>query len=300
VSTEVTRCVPKYATPRSPDRATLGGEALGLTPLPWQQDALDLGLELLPGGTLAYKEVIITCGRQSGKSWVALAVALHRLIVWRHPPQVVAWSAQSGRHARKKLLDTFLPRLQASPLGVAVKETRRSQGGEALVFPRGSRLDVIASREASGHGESVDLAILDELAFDTDERRVQALMPALMTRPSWQLWMISTQGNEASTLLQRKVRQGRQAVLDGLNQGTAYIEYSADPEADHRDPATWYSCMPALGLTVDEEDVAQALASMEPSEFRRAYCNVQSQGFGGEQMISDDLWESLHVGGRSA
>lgn len=49
-------CQPRYATPRHPDRATLGGEAgrllraLGLTPLPWQQDALDLGLELLPNG----------------------------------------------------------------------------------------------------------------------------------------------------------------------------------------------------------------------------------------------------------
>lgn len=239
--------------------------------------------------------MIVTCGRQSGKSWVALAVALHRLIVWRHPPQVVAWSAQSGRHARKKLLDTFLPRLQQSPLGVAVKQTRRSQGGEAIVFPRGSRLDVIASREASGHGESVDLAILDELAFDTDERRVQALLPALMTRPSWQLWLISTAGNESSMLLQRKVRQGRQAVLDGLDQNTAYIEYSADPDADHRSPTTWYSCMPALGLTVDEEDVEQALASMEASEFRRAYLNIEQKGDGGAQVISDELWASLQA-----
>jgi hypothetical protein len=137
-STTTRRLRAVFGSPRS-------GSAL-VTPLPWQQDTLDLGLELLPNGQLAFKEVIITCGRQSGKSWVALAVALHRLIAWRHPPQVVAWSARSGKHARKKLLDTFLARLQASPLGVAVKETRRSQGGEAPVFPRGSRLDVIASR----------------------------------------------------------------------------------------------------------------------------------------------------------
>lgn len=65
-------CRPRFATPRDP-RETLGpavGEIarrLGLPLMPWQQEVIDVALELDPDGSYHYDEVDLTVPRQSGK-----------------------------------------------------------------------------------------------------------------------------------------------------------------------------------------------------------------------------------------
>ena len=72
-------CLPRWATPRSADRETLGGEVgalarqLGQPLMPWQQLVADVGLELDPeSGLPAYREIVVTVPRQSGKTTLVL------------------------------------------------------------------------------------------------------------------------------------------------------------------------------------------------------------------------------------
>ena len=266
--------------------------------MPHQQMMVDVALELLPDGSLAYREVGGTMPRQQGKTTEVLSVEIHRAVMWRRPRQRIYYSAQTGKDGRQKLLDDQVPILQASPLASLLDNRRanggirRESGGEGIDFKGGSRIDVMASSIESGHGKTIDLGILDEAFADVDDRREQAMIPAMMTKPDAQLWWVSTAGWEGSVFLKRKVDAGRAAVSDGIDHGLCYFEWSADPDLPADDPATWYSCMPALGFTVPEEVVANAFRTMEPEEFERAFLNRWTTGEA--RIIARELWDAVN------
>ena len=73
----------------------------------------------------------------------------------------------------------------------------------------------------------------------------------------------------------------------------AYFGYSAPDDADPADPATWYGCMPALGITVTEETVRADFGTMDLAEFRRAYlCQWPEVAKPGWGVLSEDAWGS--------
>src|ERR1035437_7994862 len=102
-------CPPRWATQPTPGRTSLGpkvaevAELLGMPLMPWQRLVADVGLELLPGTMLpAYREVIVTVPRQSGKTSLVLAIEFQRALGWSEL-QRIAYSAQNGVEARRKL-----------------------------------------------------------------------------------------------------------------------------------------------------------------------------------------------------
>src|SRR5690348_15325275 len=77
-------CQPRWSTPRNPTRPTLGpalaaiANELGQPLMPWQRLVADVGLELTDDGRPAYREVVFTVPRQSGKTTVILGWAVQR------------------------------------------------------------------------------------------------------------------------------------------------------------------------------------------------------------------------------
>lgn len=262
--------------------------------MPWQRRVLDVALELLPDGTPAYRNPIVTVPRQQGKTTLVLAVELHRALMWERR-QRIYYSAQTGQDGRKKLCDDQMPVIQASSLHQTVGQYRKGIGSEGLIFKNTSRIDVMASSEHSGHGPVADLGIVDEAFSDVDDRREQAMVPSMMTKRDAQLWVLSTAGTEESAYLKRKEDTGRAAVADGVDTGICYFEWSAEPDAPIDDPATWHSCMPALGYTITEEVVRlalmEALSSGEEGLFRRAFLNQWTVGE--ERVIPADVWNAV-------
>lgn len=290
-------CLPRWATPRNPARANRASSVsalsarLGQPLMPWQQQVVEVATEVDPDtGWPAYREIVVTVPRQSGKTTLVLAWELDRALMWGRP-QRIAYTAQTGFDARRKLLDDQAPILMASGLAAAVDRVQRAQGNEALVFRNGSRIDVLASTESAGHGKSLDAACLDEAFADTDDRRETAILPTMATRRDAQIMVVSTMGTDASTLLNRKVAAGRAAVEAGDQTGICYFEWSADPDMAIDDPATWWSCMPALGHTITEDVVRHALKTMSEGEFRRSWLNQQTRS--AERVIPVDAWERV-------
>lgn len=258
--------------------------------MPWQQLVADVGTEYDPAtGIPFWREIVVTVPRQSGKTTVVLSFELERAI-GRDSMQKVAYTAQTGWDARRKLIDDQVPLVSNSPLRVAVSKVMRAAGNEAIIFKNGSRIDVLASSDSAGHGRTIDLAVIDEAFSDTDDRREQALLPAMATRADAQLLVVSTMGTEASVFLNRKIAAGRQAIADDADRGIAYIEWSAPDDADIDDPATWWACMPALGHTITEAVVAHARQTMSEGDFRRAYLNQKTVG--DERVIPADIWNA--------
>ena len=286
---------PRFATPRSPNRQTRGvqigrvGDALGHPLMPHQRLIADVGGEVLADGSPAFREVIFTLMRQQGKTTLFLVWSVERCTL-RSIPQRVAYTAQSGSDARKKLLDDQVPILQASPLFQAVRRVSRAQGSEGVVWKNGSRIDVLASSVSAGHGKIVDLGEIDEAFDEVDDRREQSLLPAMITRPDAQLLIGSTMGTDAAVYLNRKVTVGRAAALEGKTSGIAYFEWSIPEDENVDDPRVWWQYMPALGFTIREEEVAHARQTMTDGEWRRAFGNQMSRS--AERVIPEVAWRA--------
>jgi len=220
------------------------------------------------------------------------------------------YTAQTGWEAKTKFLEDQVPTLMASPLAKLLKPAgggriRRAQGDWGANFGGGGgAIDVLGSSPSAGHGRTLDLGVIDEAWKDEDDRREQAILPAMVTRPMAQLLGFSTMGTDASTYLNRKVETGRAAARDDLGSGMAYVEFSIPEDEDIDDPAVWVRHMPALCPTGPPCEcstdwrhtgsiaaVRHARQTMTEGEFRRAFCNQRSVS--AERIIPQTVWAAV-------
>ncbi|MGH3369601.1 MAG: terminase large subunit domain-containing protein [Nocardioidaceae bacterium] len=272
-----TSCPPRWGTRRT-DRPTLGpklaavAELLGTPLMPWQRHVADVALEVDPAtGLLVYREVNLTVPRQSGKTLLLLCAMVHRAQGFGRR-QGIVYTAQTRNDARKKWENEHVEVLRRSPLK-SLFSVRKSNGSEAILWRNGSMHGITSSTEKAGHGETLDMGVIDEAFAHEDSRLEQGLRPTMITRPQPQLWVVSTAGTRKSVFLRGKVDAGRVRCDLGLTDSVAYFEWSASGDADPADPETWWSCMPALGHTVTEDAIRSEFEGMPLAEFRRAFLN---------------------------
>jgi phage terminase large subunit-like protein len=259
---------------------------MGQPLMPWQRQVVNVAGELLEDGTPAYREVRVTVPRQSGKTTVILVVELDRALNWG-ARQRCLYAAQDRNNSRAKW-EEQADMLSATPLR-RLFTVRRQTGLERWVFKStASTVGITASGESSGHGQTLDLGIIDEAFAQRDERLAQAFRPAMLTRPNAQMWVVSTMGTDESFFLHDRVDDGRARVEAGENSGVCYFEWSAGDDDDPDDPRTWWGCMPALGHTVTEKVIRADHDAMEPGEFARAYLNRRASG--GRPVIDPVSW----------
>jgi phage terminase large subunit-like protein len=297
--------LPRFATPATgrPNLAgaisrtavLLGFETdLGPGLMPWQHQVNAVATELGADGRFAYRQVVLEVMRQQGKTVDLLSMMVARAL--RRPGTMISYTAQNRLEARKRLLDVWWPRIASSKLHRFV-DVRRGSGSEAYLFSNGSMLGLVSSTQTSGHGDVLDLGVIDEAWAQDDDHLEQAMRPAMMTRDA-QLWIVSAAGTEKSAYFKAKVEDGRARAELGATDTGCYIGYSAADDEDPADPATWRARMPALGITVSEETVRADLDLMDLAEFRRAYLcqwpDVAKPGWG---VVSQDAWGACAVPG---
>lgn len=300
-------CPPRFGTPRTPERETLGhavaevARLLGKPLLPWQRHVADVVLELDPlTGEFAYNEFGLTVPRQSGKSTLLLAKAVHRATAtgFFGSRQKIVYTAQTRNKAREKWEEDYVPDLTQSKVFGPRISPHFGNGNEHIRFQNGSRFGIEANTEKAGHGSTLDEAYIDEAFAQADNRLEQAFRPAMITRPNTQLGVVSTAGwLDGSPFLADKVRRGREQAQMGVRDGFAYFEWSAPDDAEIDDRDVWRECMPALGHTISERSIAAELAAMAetPNDFRRAYLNqwVLKDDPGTETVVDMGVWAQL-------
>ena len=296
---------PRWATKRTPGRPTVGPQIfeqarqLGFVMMPWQEQVAMVAGELLPDPenphlwVPAYRDVGIYVPRQSGKTTYILSKMFQRARGWvdQRGPQRIAYTAQTGNDARKKLVEDWVPIIAPRRAKLGVSRILTGMGNEGVVFRNGSRTVLLASTAEAGHGKTIDEAFKDEFFADTDDRRDQALGPAMITKAAAQTTTTSTAGTEDSVPLNALVERGRAAVEADRREGVAFFEWSAEPDADPDDPATWWSCMPALGFTQTEAAVRLERERMKDGEFRRAFLNQPTKS--DDRVIPVGSWAAV-------
>lgn len=306
-----TNCLPRFATPRNPDRLTLGpavGEVarrLGKPLMPWQQMVADIAHEINPTtGRFAYNEIVLTVPRQSGKTTLELAGAVHRCSAtgFFGRRQRGIYTAQDRGRARKKFAEEFVPALEDSKSFASRAHPHWGNGNEHITFRNGSTYGIEANTESAGHGGVLDRATIDEAFSRVDARQEVAFGPAMITRANKQLWIVSTAGwVDASPYLLAKVNLGRGRLEDGRPTSVAYFEWSAPDDADPDDEDVWWDCMPALGHTVTPESIRSELAKAKEDTdgeglagFRRSYLNQWvPKNTPADTAISAEEWTAL-------
>ena len=287
-------CEPLHATPRTHTRETASqgpvevARALGVELMAWQRRVLDTALELDANGRLLWRNVVVATPRQQGKSTLVMALVVWRLVSM--PEQTILLGAQNRMSARARLLDGWWPRLERSEFADRLSISRGA-GFEAIRCDNGSVLRLLSSEESSGHGESIDLAVVDE-CWALGSAVEQAIRPATLARPEPQLWFASTAGSARSTWWLGKLDAGRRAVAENSD-NLAMFEWSAPDDADPADPATWRACMPALGDTVSEDAVRSDFEVLPRPEFVRGYLNRTPDGAdAGWRVVPADVWSA--------
>jgi hypothetical protein len=274
-------------------------EAIGKPFMPHQSQIADVAYEYDPSTGIPYYRVVwVAVPRQSGKTTLVLVIEVDRCLNYG-PLQYVLYTAQDRNHAREKWEEqgAYLSRTFLSNAFTL----RRTLGQERTLWrPTGSTIGITASGETSGHGPTIDLAIVDEGWAQRDERLAAAFRPAMMTRRNAQEYWFSTMGTDDSVPWNDRVDDGRARAMEQLKneaarRGVAYFEWSAPDDADPYDVATWWSCMPALGRTVDVETVRADADSMPEADFRRGYLNQRVAG--GKPIIEPGKWPRLRDDG---
>jgi phage terminase large subunit-like protein len=266
--------------------------------MPWQRHVFDVALEYDPDTRLlCYREVDLAVPRQQAKTTTMLTLTALRATRFG-PRQNIVYTAQTRKAALAKWRDEHVPVLAGSRFGQqGAFELRKSNGAEAVIWSNGSLYSIDAATETAGHGPTLDLGLIDEAWAHEDDRGEQAMAPAMITRPSAQLWVASTAGNARSRYWWAKILAGRASYATAP--ATAYFEWSADIDEDPLDPMTWRRVLPALGRTVSEATIAAELARAQRGGkldlFRRAYLNqwLEIPVFeeGGSKVIPLEWWD---------
>jgi hypothetical protein len=311
---------PRWATPRSPDRPTYGGQVARLATqmrlplMPWQGYIHDVINEVDPRtGWWCYDEVVITVPRQAGKTTLKIPLYAHRM---KNTRRGEFWmTAQNGKKAVKRWEVATQQMLDIPQLNPHLKRWVSNAHQKMLWKDTGSLLVPFAPNDENMHGESPELVDVDEwwafdiLAADGLEASYQ---PGFLTK-NGQAIKTSTMGTEESAGLNRDVKAGRAAVEMDRRSGTAYFEWSIEDEpfgipidelTDDQLVAACLAIHPAVGFhpTAPAEKMRHHIATqlrrpgdeqnkgLSRKEYIRAYGNRLQSSTGGWSVISQPQW----------
>lgn len=274
-------------------------EVLGKPLMPWQQYVVNVALELDEDGLPAYHTIILVVPRQNGKTEIMLPVMTHRATGWGKAQRIL-YTAQTAADARKKWEDVHYKRLQETPLK-SMFTTRLRLNAESMIWQNGSMwMPGSTTGKTGGTGDTLNLGVIDEAWSRTDNRTEIGMRPAMLTQPDRQLWLCSMVPGASrakgidSTYLRAKMRTGRRLVSQGSTSGVAYFEYAAEAGLDPGDPRTWHSCMPALGHTIGQANVAADFETMDLVDFCAEYLGWWPQDVRPTwQLIRESTWQRL-------
>lgn len=236
-STASSEVLPRWATPRTPERPTYGhavaavSAAMGRPLMPHQRHVVDVGLEIQSEeagdpepGSWAYSSNGLTIQRRGGKTSIITPLAIHRA---HHVPRASMWmTAQNRDKARRRWMDVTDDILH-SVLKADVRRKVSHMFEECRWVASGSLLVPFAPNEDAMHSETPHLVIVDEQwAFDAEQARMirAGYVPAFATTDG-QAWLMSTAGTTKSAWLNESRANGRAAVDGGVRLGTAWFEW---------------------------------------------------------------------------
>jgi len=229
-------------------------EIIGEKLLPWQEFVLKDMLTVDKKGMWIKKSCLLLISRQNGKTFLARMLILAHLLKWDSKNVLIMSSNRS------MALETFRQVASAlennDHLKGFVKQIRHANGTESIEMLSGARLDVVAATRDGSRGRSADFLYIDELR-EISEDGYRAATPTTRARPNAQALFTSNAGDAFSTVL----NDLRERAIDYPPKSFGYYEYSAPQYCKIDDRNAWAMANPALGYTITEEAIEEAIAT---------------------------------------
>jgi len=229
-------------------------EIISMPLLPWQEYVLKDMLTVDKNGAWQRRTCLAILSRQNGKTHLARMLILAHLLKW-DSKNILIMSSN-----RAMALDTFRQVAQAlesnDHLKGFVKQIRYANGTESIEMLDGTRLDVVAATRDGSRGRTADFLYIDELR-EINEEGYRAAIPTTRARPNSQTLLTSNAGDAFSTVLNGM----RERALDNPPKSFGYYEYSAPQYCKITDRSAWVQANPALGYTITEEALEEAVAT---------------------------------------
>lgn len=241
----------------------------------WQKDLFRRVLERYPDdhpkypGELRWRQVLISCGRQNGKTVLGGGLALEALVF--HKGDVT--SVASSRDQANILYDRVKLVIDRNPwLAKRFKKTTDTRG---LTKKDGSgKYKVNPAREAALQGQPLQRALVDE-GHLIKQGIWTAAVKGTSALTNAQVVMITTAGDQESTTLIELYKKADQAIRgdENLERFGAFI-YEAPENAPIDDPAAIMAANPAVECgRVPIERVLSDIATQPEHEVRRYTLN---------------------------
>ena len=229
-------------------------EIISMPLLPWQEYVLKDMLTVDKSGHWVRKTNLLLIARQNGKTHLARMLILAHLLKWE--TNVLIMSSN-----RSMALDTFRQVTDIlennDHLKGFVKQIRHANGTESILMLSGARLDVVAATRDGSRGRSVNgLLFIDETREITEEG-YRAATPTTRAHPNSQTLLCSNAGDAFSTVLNSL----RSLALENPPKSFGFYEYSAPQHCKITDRAGWAQANPALGYTITESALEEAVAT---------------------------------------
>lgn len=268
------RVSPKYPTSDGPDAIFLS-TAYGLTPDPWQGDAVTDWLGRRRDGQWSASMCALAVARQNGKNGVIEIRELYGMIALGEKFLHTAHEVKTARKAFKRLKYFFGdkandPGARFPELNALVVEVRNTNGQEAIVLRNGGSVEFVARSKGSGRGFTVDVLVLDE-AQDLSNEELEALLPTISAAPLGNPQVILTgtppnpeKGQTAEVFTRVRNEQGKNKRLAWTDFGVA-----DGPLPDIFDRELHHSSNPALGGRLQQDVIETELSMMSPEGFAR-------------------------------
>ncbi len=227
---------------------------LGEELLPYQEYVLKDMLTVDKNDMFIRKLNLLLISRQNGKTFLARMLILTHLIKWG--TDVLIMSSN-----RSMALETFRQVANAlennDHLKGMVKQIRHANGTESIEMLSGARMDVVAATRDGSRGRSINgLLYVDEVREISPEG-YRAAIPVTRAHANSHTLLTSNAGDAFSEVL----NDLRSRALENPPKSFGFYEYSAPQYCKITDRAGWVQANPALGYTITEEALEEAVAT---------------------------------------
>ena len=228
-------------------------EQIGMPLMPWQKFVLADMMKVDKAGMFRRKTNLLLIARQNGKTHLATMLILWNLV---NGKRVVALSS-----SRLMALDTYRNVIYIIEHNEFLRKQlngkpRMANGQEHVSFKNGGRYEIVAATRDGARGRNADFLFIDELR-EVSEEAFKAATPLTRSKANAMSLYVSNAGDAFSTVLNGL----RERALSYPPETFGFYEYSAEPFCKIDDRKEWQKSNPALGHTITEETLEEAVAT---------------------------------------
>lgn len=266
----------------------------------WQRWLLRHVLERYPAnhpkypGQLRYRQVVISLGRQNGKSVLGAIFGLYGLLLHTQGPEVI------GLAYTKEQADIIFKRVKfvidGSPYLSRKFKSTNTRGLYSRDNLKPATYVMKGKAEDTLQGVTISLCLYDEVHL-TKPETWDAVVFGTSARRDGMVLGITTAGDDKSELLLRLYKTGKAAVAreEGFDERFGFFLWEAPAHLDVTDPQALIAANPALAsgrLDIDQE--INAVRNMAEHKARRYRLNqfVASEN----PWLPVNLWNRLQSG----